>query len=126
LAIATDVYAREHIAQGKFVVVDDTYRCCRRKLHKTQPETGGVRRKESCGNFMGIRKGTISNAGLIGGGTGNSCYVYPIDEPIDKKNRRSKSINKITWLSHKFKIKGENLAIHPTTKVSGHPCENTW
>ena len=106
------------------VVVDDTYRCCRRKLHKVQFEKGGIRRKESCGNFKAIRKGTISSAGLIGGGTGNNCYVYPIDEPIDKKNRRSKSINKIAWLSHKFKIKGGNLAIPPISEVNGLPCED--
>ena len=44
LAIATDVYAREHIGQGKFVVVDDTYRCVRRKLHDSQFSKGGDRK----------------------------------------------------------------------------------
>lgn len=105
LALATEMYAQEHISQGKFIVVDDTYRPVRRKLHKTQPEKGGIRRKESQGNFQSIRKGTICNFGMIGGGTKNTVYIYPSEKPIQKKNRIGRTIKKIKWLSRHFKIK---------------------
>jgi hypothetical protein len=98
LAIATDVYAREHIAQGKFVVVDDTYRPVKRKLHDTQPAKGGIRDKYSTGNFRSIRKGTMCNFGQICGGTGNKYLA---------RNQDNKRISrtKLSWLSHHFKTK---------------------
>jgi hypothetical protein len=36
LAIATDISAMEHIAEGTFLIADDTYRATRRRLHDTQ------------------------------------------------------------------------------------------
>jgi RRXRR protein len=96
LAIATDIYAQEHIEKGKFIVVDDTYRPVRRKLHYLQPAKGGVRNRYSSGNFRGIRKGTICNFGQMCGGTGKHYYM---------KNQKNKRINRINiaWLSHNLK-----------------------
>jgi hypothetical protein len=116
LAIATDVYAQVNVQHGKFVVVDDTYRPIKRKLHKTQPSKGGIRKKESQGNFQSIRKGTICNFGLVGGGTKDEVYIYPFDKPIQKLNRIGRTIKKLEWLSHRFKTTGGmEFAIHPTT-----------
>jgi hypothetical protein len=97
LAIATDLYAQEHISQGKFIIADNTYRPVRRRLHDTQPAKGGIRAKYSTGNFKSIRKGTICNYGQICGGTGNSYFI---------RNQNNKRIGRtnISWLSHKFKI----------------------
>lgn len=86
-------------------VVDDTYRPIRRRLYDTQFKKGGTRDKYSTGNFKGIRKGTICEFGQIVGGVGNYTRILPIKERKESEKRMSKSINKIKWLSHHFKIK---------------------
>lgn len=99
LAIATEISAREHIPQGDFIVVDDTYRCVRRRLHDTEPTKGGIREKYSSGNFRGIKKGTLCNFGQICGGIKEKMI-----RTYDWNNKRlSKPFNKLEWLSHKFK-----------------------
>lgn len=101
LAIATEVYAQEQIPFGDFVVVDDTYRPVRRRLHDTQLSKGGIRYPYSAGNFRGIRKGTICEYGQICGGTKNQAWIY------NTKNKRiGKVLHKIAWLSHNFKTNG--------------------
>jgi len=93
LTLATDVT----IMPGDFIVVDDTYRSVRRKIHDSLPQKGG-RPKYSTGNFAGIRKGTICKFGQICGGTKNTVWIR------DQSNKRiGRSISKIGWLSHKFK-----------------------
>jgi len=80
------------------IVVDDSYRPTRRRLHDTQFSKGGIRYSYSMGNFNGIRKGSISEFGQIVGGTKNRIYIR------NWKNKRiGKSLSKITWLSHQFK-----------------------
>jgi len=101
LAIATDTISSERIAEGTFIIADDTYRAVRRKLHDTQFANGGTRDKYSAGNFKGIRKGTISNFGQICGGIKDK-----IVRTYDWNNKRlSKNYNQIAWLSHHFKTK---------------------
>lgn len=105
LTLATDTT----IIPGDFVVVDDTYRPVRRKLHDAQFSKGGIRHPYSSGNCKGIRKGTICEIGQICGGTKNMFYIR------DRNNKRiGKSINKIRWLSHAFKT-----SIPPPIKMSG-------
>lgn len=110
LAIATDIFIQEHIEQGKFVVVDDTYRPVRRRLHDTQFSKGHIRYPYSSGSFKGVRKGTLCELGLIAGGRGNSYSIYPIEKKEGNEKRIRKAITKINWLSHKFKTKedGQN------------------
>lgn len=77
----------------------------------------------SSGNFKGIRKGSICGFGQIVGGTKDYAYIR------NNENKRiSKSLKKINWLSHSFKIKSNSAkplrtksysAIVPTTKVMG-------
>lgn len=82
------------------IVIDDTYRPTRRKLHDTQPSKNGIRANYSTGNFRGIRKGTICEYGQIVGGTKNNVWIR------NSNNKRiGKDIKKIKWLSHNFKIK---------------------
>jgi hypothetical protein len=106
LAIATDVYAQENIIQGKFIVVDDTYRPVRRRLHDTRFSISHVRYLRSTGNFKSVRKGTICEIGLICGGKNKeNCFsIYPFKEKNGKEKRIWKSMKKILWLSHKFKM----------------------
>lgn len=104
LAIATDLYAKEHVAPGHFIVVDDTYRPVRRRLHDIRFSKGHIRYPYSTGNFKGIRKGTICNFGQICGGTKNSVYVR------DWNNKRiERSIKKISWMSHNFKTNVQSI-----------------
>ena len=94
LTLATDTT----IMAGIFIVVDDTYRSVRRRLHDTQFSKGGIRYPYSTGNFKGIKKGTICEFGQICGGTKSYAWIR------DKNNKRiGKSLSKIGWLSHKFK-----------------------
>jgi hypothetical protein len=99
LALATYIFAKQHIQSGDFLVVDDTYRAVRRRLHDSQFSKGGIREKYSTGSFKGIRKGTICNFGQICGGIkGEIVRTY------DWENKRlSKSYSKVAWLSHRFK-----------------------
>jgi hypothetical protein len=97
LTLAIALTTNLHICRGKFIVVDDTYRPVRRRLHDTQFSKGHIRYPYSQGNFKGVRKGTMSSHGLIGGGTGNGFRVYNW-----KGMRTFKAINKIDWLSKKF------------------------
>ncbi len=98
LAIATDIYTKNHIEQGKFIVIDDTYRPIRRKLFDTQPSKNGIREKYSSGNFKGIKKGTMCEFGQIVGGTKNNYWIRNLD------NKRIGRTH-ISWLSHHFKTK---------------------
>ena len=90
------------------LIGDDTYRPKRRRLHDTQFRKGGIRKKDSTGNFKGIRKGCICELGQICGGTGNQLRILPFKIRKESEKRISKSINKIKFLSHQFKIKSEN------------------
>jgi hypothetical protein len=103
LADAVDSSCREYVAPRTFIVMDDTYRPVRRQLHDTQPAKGGIRDKYSTGNFKGIRKGCVCEFGQVCGGWGNNIKIRDADNKI-----RSKTRVKITWLTHKFKIKETN------------------
>ena len=105
LTLATDIT----IIPGQFIVVDDTYRSVRRRLHDSQFSKGGIRHPYSTGNFKDIKKGTICKFGQICGGTKNNVWIR------DKNNKRiGRSLSKIGWLSHAFKT-----SIPPFIKMSG-------
>jgi len=105
LTLATDVVVIPEL----FIVVDDTYRPVRRRLHDTQPSKGSIRYPYSSGNFKGIRKGTMSKFGQICGGTKNNVWIR------DNCNKRiGRALSKIGWLSHGFKT-----SIPPPIKMSG-------
>jgi hypothetical protein len=100
LTIATALTKNNYIGIGKFIVVNDSYRPIRRRLHDMKPSKNGIRAKYSTGNFMSIRKGSICKFGLLGGGTKNYAYVC---NWVSKRLR--KPIQKIEWFSKEFFIK---------------------
>ena len=104
LTMATALTIKRPTEYGKFIIVDDSYRPVRRRLHNTQFSKGHIRYPYSQGNFNGVRKKTISSHGLIGGGTGNGFRVYDW-----KGTRTFKTNSKITWLSKKFFIMEERV-----------------
>jgi hypothetical protein len=71
LTLAVAVSAGQYIEPGYFLVVDDTYRPVRRRLHDTQPAQGGIRAPYSRGTVFGLRKGAL--VGLPKGGIGQLC-----------------------------------------------------
>jgi hypothetical protein len=118
LAIAVDATTKNRIQEGRFVVVDDTYRPVRRQLHDTQPSEGGIRDKYSSGSFRGVRKGCVCEHGQIVGGTKNNYFI---------RNAENKRIGRthIAWLSHKFKTKEVTVGIppHPAAVRMGSPAD---
>jgi len=97
----------------EIIIVDDTYRPTRRRLHDTNFSKGGKRDKYSTGNFKGIRKGSVCNFGQVVGGTKNTIYIRD-----DNNKRFGRSLKKIDWYSKHFKVKQE-VAIPLTNKMGG-------
>jgi hypothetical protein len=113
LALATALTTKKHTDNGKFIVVDDSYRPVRRRLHDTQFSKGNVRYPYSQGNFAGIGKGTICELGTICGGTKKSAWINDWNH-----HRIGKSLNKIGWLSKRFPIIEERAKfLHSTSRV---------
>jgi hypothetical protein len=100
LAIAVDITTGERIEPGRFVVVDDTYRCKRRRLHYTQPAKGGVRDKFSKGTVFGLRKGLI--VGLKNNKVGQLCGDNNGKYRYYKKDGKRSFAKKIFWISSNF------------------------
>lgn len=100
LALAVDIVAGKRIEPGLFLVVDDSYRYNRRKLHDMQPAKGGVREKYARGTVFGLRKGLL--VGTPKGKTGRlsgECkggYRY-----YDTEGKRQ-TAKKLTWFSSNF------------------------
>ena len=109
LAIAAEAGLQHHIEAGKFIIVDDTYRYVRRRLHDTEFAKGGIRDKYSTGNFRGIRKGSMCNFGQVCGG-----IKEKIIRTYDWNSKRlSNNYSKLNWLSHNFKTKTETVNSPP-------------
>lgn len=107
LSIAIESGLQSFVIPENFIVIDDSYRPVKRKLHFTQPTKGCIRKKYSSGNIFGIRKGSICKFGQICGGIKKEKLLRMYNN--DNK-RIEKTIKKIIWTSHKFKaIKGGSL-----------------
>jgi ribosomal protein S19 len=106
---------------GKFIIVDDSYRPVRRRLHDTQFSKGHIRYFYSQGNFAGIRKGTVCELGTICGGTKKYAWIYDWNH-----YRLEKSLNKIGWLSKRFPIMEEGAKfLYPTSQIVSLPVGET-
>ncbi|MBV8554432.1 MAG: RRXRR domain-containing protein [Planctomycetaceae bacterium] len=102
LALACAVGTGEAIEPGPFLVIDDTYRAVRRRLHDTQPATGGVRHAYSTGVVAGLRKGILIGTGRGPGrlcGTSNGSFRYH-----DKDGRRQ-TVKAVRWISSSFIVR---------------------
>jgi len=102
LSLAVEVNCGERIESGRFIVVNDTYRCIRRKLHYTTFKKGGIRKIFSTGTVFGLRKGLLicSSKGKIGqlcGMVKNNYRYYDL-------TTKRKMCKKINWISSNFAI----------------------
>jgi RRXRR protein len=73
LALAVDIGVGSRVEPGCFIIVDDTYRPVRRKLHDTQPAISGIRAPYSKGTVFGFRKGLLIGTPR---GLGRLCGEY--------------------------------------------------
>jgi hypothetical protein len=112
LAMATSLTTNQHIHAGKLIIVDDSYRPVRRRLHDTQFSKGHIRYPYSQGNFKGIRKGTICELGTVCGGTKKYAWIYNWYH-----YRIGKSLNKIGWLSKRFFISERAKFLYSTSRM---------
>jgi hypothetical protein len=100
LAIACEVGPGFSVKPGKLLVVDDTYRPMRRRLHDINPSLSGSRSNYSRGTVFGLRKGLLIGAPC--GKSGQLCgeergkYRY-----YDKAGKRQAAV-KLSWVSSQF------------------------
>jgi hypothetical protein len=121
LAMATSLTMNRHIHAGKLIVVDDSYRPIRRRLHDTQFSKGHIRYPYSHGNFRRIRKGTICELGIMCGGTKKTAWIYNWYH-----YRIGKSLNKIGWLSKRFFISERAKFLHSTSRMVSFGSSGSW
>jgi RRXRR protein len=74
LALASAVTTGARVPPGPWLMVDDSYRPVRRRLHDTQPAKGGVRAAYSRGHVHGLRKGLLLET--VQGQKGKLCGIY--------------------------------------------------
>lgn len=114
LALAVDVAVGEAIEPGPFLVVNDTYRCKRRRLHDTQPAKGGMRAPYSKGKVFGLRKGLT--IGLPNGKTGQLCGEYKGGYRYYFAPGKRGSAKRLAWISSNFNVRA---AIPPPAEAGG-------
>lgn len=103
LTLACAVAGAKRVEPGVFLVVDDTYRCVRRKLHDTQPAKGGIREAYSHGTVFGLRKGL--KIGTIRGKVGQLCGLYNGGYRFYAARGQRQSSTRLAWISTSFIIR---------------------
>jgi hypothetical protein len=103
LTLAVAVSAGQYIESGNFLVVDDTYRPVRRRLHDTQPAKGGIRAPYSRGTVFGVRKGTL--VGLPKGGIGQLCGEVKGAFRYYRADGTRGQTKSLAWTSNHFRLR---------------------
>lgn len=105
LALACEVGPGHYAKPGRFIIVDDTYRPVRRRLHDTQAATGGVRAPYSRGTVFGLRKGLLigTSRGKHGQLCGESQGSYRY---YDGRKKRQSAV-RLAWVSCSFVTREE-------------------
>lgn len=108
LALACETGPLQRVEPGRFIVVDDSYRPVRRRLHDTQPAAGGVRAAYSCGTVFGVQKGTLIEAanGKIGRLCGERNGKYRYHDRLGKRQ----ATRKLVWISRNFIVKKDGVS----------------
>ena len=113
LTLACEVGQGEYVETGRFIVVDDSYRPVRRRLHDTQPAKGGVREPYSTGTVFGLRKGLL--IGTRNGNVGRLSGKLPKGIRYYDMNGKRQNTTALRWISTQFitREKGESSASPP-------------
>lgn len=121
LALAVEVGPGWHVEPGNFVVVDDTYRPVRRRLHDTQPAKSGIRSPYSRGTVFGLHKGLL--IGLSNGKQGRLCGEIKGGYRYYGVNGSRQSTKKLSWISTHF-ITKKGVAHSPSRLKAEILCAN--
>jgi hypothetical protein len=97
LALACEVGLGLRVEPGCFLVVDDTYRPVRRRLHDSQPAVGGVRADYSRGTVLGLRKGLL--IGTPRGKQGQLCGTNRGSYRYYNEQKQRQESAKLAWVS---------------------------
>lgn len=108
LALACEAGPLQRVEPGKFIVVDDSYRPVRRRLHDSQPAADGIRTPYSRGTVFGVQKGTLIEAanGKIGRLCGESNGKYRYYDRLGKRQ----ATRKLAWISRNFVVRKGSAA----------------
>jgi hypothetical protein len=99
LALACAVGPGVAVAPGPFLVVDDTYRPVRRRLHDTQPASGGIRAPYSTGTVAGLRKGLLIGTPR---GPGRLCGIKRGYLRYHDRDGKRQEVKAARWISSSF------------------------
>ena len=119
LTLAVDVVCSTRVEPGEFLIVDDTYRFFRRKIHDSNIKKGGVREKYSCGTVFGLRKGLM--IGAQKGKTGQLCGENRGKFRYRDVDNKRKTCNSISWVSAKFKVRSALFSLQGKPRGSRQP-----
>jgi hypothetical protein len=101
LALACQVGIGERVEPGLFLVVDDTYRPYRRRLHDTQPAKGAIRQAFASGSVFHLRKGLVVGTEKYMGRLCGSKYGRYRYYDTSGKRRVAKQLE---WTSSQFLV----------------------
>lgn len=104
LALACEVGPGIRVDPGQFLVVDDTYRSTRRRLHDTVPCKGNIRDKYSQGTIFGLRKGLL--IGTYKGKVGRLCGKILKSYRYHDAQGKRRQARKLNWISTQFIVRG--------------------
>jgi hypothetical protein len=90
------------IEPGRFLVVDDSYRAVRRRLHDTQPARGGIRAAYSRGVVAGLRKGLLVGTPR---GRGRLCGISNGSLRYHDAQGKRRTVKALDWVSSSFIIR---------------------
>lgn len=117
LALACEAGPARRIEPGRFIVVDDSYRPVRRRLHDTQFAPGGMRESYSKGTVFGLRKGLL--IGAANGKVGRLCGEYNGKYRYYDSRGKRQATRKIRWISRNWIVRG--CASSPAHLKAGVP-----
>jgi len=108
LALACETGPVTRVDPGRFIVVDDSYRPVRRRLHDTQPAKGGIRATYSRGTVFGVQKGILIQVanGKIGRLCGESNGKYRYHDRLGKRQ----VTRKLVWISRNFIVRKDGVS----------------
>jgi hypothetical protein len=102
LTLACAVGTGRRIEPGRFLVVDDTYRAVRRRLHDTQPARGGIRAAYSRGVVAGLRKGLLMGTPR---GRGRLCGMTRGRFRYHDAQGKRQTVQAVAWVSSCFIVR---------------------
>jgi len=105
LALACETGLQKQIEPGRFVIVNDTYRPVRRRMHDTQPAVGDIRAAYSRGTVFGFQKGLL--IGAANGKTGRLCGESNGRYRYHDRFGKRQATRKLIWISRSFIVRKE-------------------